>query len=526
MLPSGDTTKLSAGSTSHSLTRGGVTAPPITNRRPSWFYIQSLLFWVLLALLLLSAPSQAHNDTDTDQSTHWYDGYGYDGNGSTPQELCHYYATAIQNGEYEGVAPDGYGSTGISPVWKCTYDKSGIRYSWMLEMHCQYNKTYSAGITTDVGMNHCHVDPENLCAPFIATSITNYEDRQSTQIDPNINVNVCKLSANAQAEMNDHNDQAWQAIVDHCQEQEEDNEDPELFCLAQSSYVGAALPPNDESCQEYDLGFLGGLEHDYIGQSNVAQSVEDYEEACGVVDYSPWHLDTNSIDTCVAGNLIAFASISLTDPDDAGSINLQCVNECTVDPSVIASSDYDGTIYTIAGFGLTTGTMCTTDESGYIVQQASGSGSGSGGGGGGTVNFDDSNIVGSLSSVNATLVEGNQSLANIDSNIADFTEGEFVEPTLETAGFYTPVGDSFESIYSDTIAEMDNTVLVQQVKGIFSSDSASPGVCPQWTISVSWFTADINQFCNGTIPWSQIRWIMLASSYILGYQIIFGWGRS
>lgn len=174
-----------------------------------------------------------------------------------------------------------------------------------------------------------------------------------------------------------------------------------------------------------------------------------------------------------------------------------------------------------------------------------------GGGGGGSGDFDDTNIVAGLNSVNSSVQSVESAIQTADTNNTDalgdlLTELEsnsdltqelidLEQAEADDRENYLP-GDFYtqqnadpdltaQIIAQDAITNLTNTNLGSAMTNFFDVD-LSGGQCPTWSADIplgtTTYTANFDYLCSSVIPWAFIQSVIILSSILMAHRIAFG----
>lgn len=87
----------------------------------------------------------------------------------------------------------------------------------------------------------------------------------------------------------------------------------------------------------------------------------------------------------------------------------------------------------------------------------------------------------------------------------------------EGQDWYTPTGDTFGSVLTEFVGKVQQTPIASQTTSFLTFRSS--GSCPRWSVSVWVFDIDIDQLCNGDIPWNAIKAVILAAAGFFAFRI-------
>lgn len=87
----------------------------------------------------------------------------------------------------------------------------------------------------------------------------------------------------------------------------------------------------------------------------------------------------------------------------------------------------------------------------------------------------------------------------------------------EGQDWYTPTGDTFGSVLTEFVGKVQQTPVASQTSSFLTFRAT--GTCPRWSVSVWVFDIDIDQLCNGDIPWNAIKAVILAAAGFFAFRI-------
>lgn len=87
----------------------------------------------------------------------------------------------------------------------------------------------------------------------------------------------------------------------------------------------------------------------------------------------------------------------------------------------------------------------------------------------------------------------------------------------EGQDWYTPTGDTFGSVLTEFVGKVQQTPVASQTSSFLTFRAT--GSCPRWSVSVWVFDIDIDQLCNGDIPWNAIKAVILAAAGFFAFRI-------
>ncbi len=87
----------------------------------------------------------------------------------------------------------------------------------------------------------------------------------------------------------------------------------------------------------------------------------------------------------------------------------------------------------------------------------------------------------------------------------------------EGQDWYTPTGDTFGSVLTEFVGKVQQTPVASQTSSFLTFHAS--GSCPRWSVSVWVFDIDIDQLCNGDIPWNAIKAVILAAAGFFAFRI-------
>lgn len=87
----------------------------------------------------------------------------------------------------------------------------------------------------------------------------------------------------------------------------------------------------------------------------------------------------------------------------------------------------------------------------------------------------------------------------------------------EGQDWYTPTGDTFGSVLTEFVGKVQQTPIASQTSSFLTFHAS--GSCPRWSVSVWVFDIDIDQLCNGDIPWNAIKAVILAAAGFFAFRI-------
>lgn len=87
----------------------------------------------------------------------------------------------------------------------------------------------------------------------------------------------------------------------------------------------------------------------------------------------------------------------------------------------------------------------------------------------------------------------------------------------EGQDWYTPTGDTFGSVLAEFVGKVQQTPIASQTTSFLTFRAS--GSCPRWSVSVWVFDIDIDQLCNGDIPWTAIKAVILAAAGFFAFRI-------
>jgi len=87
----------------------------------------------------------------------------------------------------------------------------------------------------------------------------------------------------------------------------------------------------------------------------------------------------------------------------------------------------------------------------------------------------------------------------------------------EGQDWYTPTGDTFGSVLTEFVGKVQQTPIASQTTSFLTFHAS--GSCPRWSVSVWVFDIDVDQLCNGDIPWNAIKAVILAAAGFFAFRI-------
>ena len=282
----------------------------------------------LLLFLLTTNQAFAHFDHDQNRFRHIYGiggapGVSADYQGATVSMACQDY---VDDRGYEGISnifANGYASG--RPTFQCHHERApGVVFPLRVdEYHCQMQE----GATDET----CVVNTDiNYCQPFALAFGTDSVLSVAQNSTGLRNVNMCRISSTLAGQLAAHDTFAWADIANQCAQ----DDDANLQCLVTETFAGDGSGAT-EGCSQYNLTFLGGLEHDY--HPNITNIVNSYanDQVCDPHVFAP---ELEPEHTCAAGDVLAYSTRVNGNPTSANQVPSVCVDQCFAQPITIGSS--------------------------------------------------------------------------------------------------------------------------------------------------------------------------------------------